>query len=269
MRDKKKYHNIILIVAILLLSFNFSLAQKYSYKEEQEFFKKFKFANTYFEEGKNHFLNGNYKKAEKEFKKCVKKMPEYADAYFFLSQIYYKKGNFQQALKYMENAKANFKFMVKIRTDAQRDYILQLQELKENYEHKVSSLRDELAVAKSGCQIAGLQTEIEQIKEKIDTIDAELKKLVPKSVQVPADYFYFHGNIFFKLKNYQEACDQYLKGIKVNPKHSNAYNNLALIYYMTEQYQKAMNYLAQAEANGAQINPELKKAIFKALRKQK
>lgn len=36
---------------------------------------------------------------------------------------------------------------------------------------------------------------------------------------------------------------------------------------MGKQYQKALDYLNQAEANGAKINPEFKNAILKALEK--
>ena len=60
---------------------------------------------------------------------------------------------------------------------------------------------------------------------------------------------------------------QYLEAIKINPQHGNAYNNLANLYFMAKQYQKALDCLNKAEANGAEIKPELKKATLKALEK--
>jgi tetratricopeptide (TPR) repeat protein len=90
---------------------------------------------------------------------------------------------------------------------------------------------------------------------------------VQKEEEIPADYFYLHGNIFFKIKRYKEAHEQYQEAIKINPKHGNAYNNLANLYYIAKQYQKALDCLNLAEAHGAKINPEFKKAILKAIEK--
>ena len=73
--------------------------------------------------------------------------------------------------------------------------------------------------------------------------------------------------MFFEKKDYPAALDQYLKAVDVDPKHGNSYNNIANLYYMGREYEKAREYLAKAEANGAKINPAFKDAIAKALNK--
>lgn len=71
------------------------------------------------------------------------------------------------------------------------------------------------------------------------------------------------------MRKFQEAHDQYLEAIKIDPKHENTYNNLINLYFMTKQYKRAMDYVNKAEADGVAINPKLKKAILEAIEKQK
>jgi pentatricopeptide repeat protein len=73
--------------------------------------------------------------------------------------------------------------------------------------------------------------------------------------------------VLFKLKKYDEAHDQYLEAINVDPKHASAYNNLINLYYMSRNYELALKFIDQAEASGVKLNAELKKAVLKALGK--
>jgi len=256
-----------LIVSILLLGTNFSFGQKHFYMNEKKMYEKFKIADTIFFKGKKHFLKGNYKKAEKELKKCIETMPEHVEAHFYLSQILYKNEDFQKALEHIEKAKANFEFMVDLYAYAYQQYILQLREQEDTLDSQISELRDKLSRTTDDDAKRNLENQIRSLEQKKVTIRSRLTEPLPPSESIPADYFYFHGNVFFKLKKYQEAYAQYIKAIKIDPNHGNAYNNLANLYYMTKQHQKALDCLNKAEANGVKTNPELKKAILKILEK--
>jgi tetratricopeptide (TPR) repeat protein len=61
----------------------------------------------------------------------------------------------------------------------------------------------------------------------------------------------------YKLKKFEESQKQYLLAIKINPGHGDAYNNLANLYYLAKQYQKALDCLNRAEANGVKTNPPI------------
>ena len=76
------------------------------------------------------------------------------------------------------------------------------------------------------------------------------------------NYHYLHGNILFKLKRYDEARDQYLETVKLNPGHISAFLNLAAVNYMLRQYQVAVDYLQQAEFLLGRSHPKLRKAIL-------
>ncbi len=244
----------------------FCFGQKDFTREEKLLFQRFKIANKYFEDGKKHFLKEEYRKAEKELKKCLDKMPEHSGACFFLSQISDKKGNLDQALEQIEKAKENFARMVRIKTNIEQLYIFELQEQRSQKEERLRELQQGLSNVAPQDR-SKIQSAIGAIEGEIATINSRLTKPIPTEEEMPADYFYLHGNIFFKLRKLEEAYAQYQEAIRINPKYGEAYNNLANLYYMSKQYQKALDCLNQAEASGAEVNPAFKKAVLKALGK--
>ncbi len=271
MRENRKKEFIVPVLAIIIiLGTSLAFGQKDYTKDEKRLFQRFKIANKHFENGKAHFLKEDDKKAEKELMKCLEKMPEHSGAYFFLSQISYKRGKLETALKQIEKAKENFASMDRIRANLQQLIILELQEQKAAKEERLFELKTSLS---SGNLTAEKQSEVQarigSMEADIGVINSQLSNPVPESQEIPADYFYLHGNILFKMKKFQEAFAEYKEAIRINPQHGDAYNNLANLYYIGKQYQKALECLEQAEANGAKINPEFRKAVLKALGKDR
>lgn len=267
MKKKKKKIIIYLFILILFLGTPSLFGQKDYTREERQLFQRYKIANSFFEKGKKNFLKEDYRKAEKELKKCLKRMPEHSGAYFFLSQISYKWENLEKSLEEIENAKKNYAYIGKVKTNREQLYILELQELKMQKQEKLGLLRESLSRTHSASERSQIEAGIGTVEADIGTINSQLSRPLPSPEQMPADYFYFHGNILFKLKRYEEANTQYQEAIKINPQHGDAYNNLASLCYLAKQYQKALDYLEQAEANGAKINLEFKKAILKGIEK--
>ncbi len=263
----KKRIYVILIVFIFLLAGRVSFGQKGFYMTEKKMYEKFKMANKDFLKGKEYFLKGNHKKSEKELKKCIETMPEHVEAHFYLSQILYKKEDFQKALEHIEKAKTNYEFMTDLFTYVYQQYMARLREQIDTIDSQLSALQDKLSETTNPDEARQLQTQITPLVSKKGLMRSKLAEPVSPSNSIPADYFYFHGNILFKLNQYQEAFKEYLEAIKINPQHGNACNNLANLYFMGKEYQKALDCLNQAEANGAEISLKLKKAIIEALEK--
>lgn len=231
------------LLTVLLVSFfifclyGSSFAQEDFTREERMLFQKYQAANKRFEQGKKEFGKGKIDKAEKEFNECLNIMPEHADAQFMLAQIAYKKGDLELARSRMETAKENYHFIVKMKMNMDQIRILKTQEARD------SGRYDE----------AGKEA-----------LDHRLTRPVATKEEIPADYHYIHGNILFKLREFQEAHDMYVKAITLDPKHKDAYNNLINIYLMSKQYQKGLEYLKMAEDNHVKINEKLKEALLKA-----
>jgi pentatricopeptide repeat protein len=237
MTKSKQILSVLSLAFFLFCLYGSSFAQEDFTREERRLFQSYQAANKRFEKGKKEFGKGKIDKAEKEFEESLKIMPQHADSYFMLAQIAYKKGDIELARSRMEKAEENYIFIVKMKMNMEQVRILKMQEARD------AGTYDERGAA---------------------GLDHRLSRPVATEEKVPADYHYIHGNILFKLKEFQQAHDQYLKAVTTDPKHKDAYNNLINIYLMSKQYQKGLDYLKLAEKNNVKINEKLKEALLKA-----
>jgi len=274
MRDKSRLFLIHVVIVVLFFGM-LSFGQEDLEREEVELFKKYQSLNKDYEKGKMYFIREDYKKAKKEFEKILEKLPEHADAHFFLSQVLYKEGDLEEALNHVEKAKANYEYSAVMKIKMAQVSKQKLEEKKQAFEDNIGELEDQIANLPQASEVGDevedrkkrIQTKIDKIKKQIENIDTQLSLPLPREEEMPAEYCYLNGNIYFKMKKFQEAHDQYQETIRLDPKHGDAYNNLAALYFQVKQYQKAMDYLNQAEENGAKVNPEFKKTVLKALGK--
>ena len=84
-----------------------------------------------------------------------------------------------------------------------------------------------------------------------------------------ADIFYIYGNINSKLKNYDNAINSFNKAISLNPKFSEAYNNLGNVKKLTNQTEEAIkNYKKAISIKNDNITARFNLAVlFKEDRK--
>lgn len=252
-----------------------SFGQQDLASEETELFKKYRSLDKNYERGKMYFAQEDYQKAKKEFEKILEQLPEHADALFFLSQIFYKEGNLDNALKYVQNAKANYKYTAKMKIEMAKLSKQNLEEKKQKLEDNLGELEAQIVILPQSSEVGEegedrkkrIQTKIDEIKKQIENIETQLDLPLPSVDEIPAEYCYVNGNIYFRMKKFQEAHDQYQEAIKIDPLHGDSYNNLAALYFQVKQYQKALDYLNRAEESGARVNPEFKNAVLKALEK--
>ena len=270
MRKKEKNQKRLMpvfLAAVLLLTAGMSFAQKGFYMEEKKLYEKYKISVKHFEQGKNLYNKEKYKNAEKKFKKCLEVFPQHAQANFYLAHIKYMSADLENALHHIDEAKKNFEFMNKMYFISYEDYTSQLRAQRDDFRDRIQQYENRQQRTTQQDEKMKIDGTISQLQIELATIKSRLAEPLPEEKQVPVEYFYLHGNIFFKLKKYQEARDQYVETIKHDPQHEKAYNNLINIYFMAKQYQKAMEFVEQAESTGVNINPKLKEAIRQALRK--
>jgi len=258
---------LVFLAAVLLLAAGLSFAQKGFYMEEKKLYEKYKMSVKHFEEGKELYNKEKFKKAEKKFKDCLEVFPQHAQANFYLAHLLYQASNLENALHHIEEAKKNFEFMNKMYILGYEDYTSQLRTQRDEIRDRIQQYKDQKQRTTQQEDTQKIEAQISQLQTELGTVNSRLAEPLPEEKKVPADYFYLHGNIYFKLKKLQEAHDQYVESIKRNPKHDKAYNNLINIYFMAKQYQKAMELVEQAEATGIRINAKLKEAIQQAIEK--
>ncbi|MCP5106577.1 MAG: tetratricopeptide repeat protein [bacterium] len=96
---------------------------------------------------------------------------------------------------------------------------------------------------------------------EVELLLGKSAKTAKTEITVPANYFYSHGNILYKLKRYKESIQQYVEVIRRDPNHGGAYNNLANLFYLAGKKDTASLCLNQAEACGFKVNPRFKKVL--------
>ncbi|MFN7170215.1 MAG: tetratricopeptide repeat protein [Candidatus Omnitrophota bacterium] len=105
-----------------------------------------------------------------------------------------------------------------------------------------------------------------QNKELIERYRLDLEKLPPESL---GDYSnlrkkpfpiscFSKGELFLKLGLYEKAEQEYLLGLKINPKIAGFYNNLGVIYQNQGKVELAREYYQKA----LEINPRLINAVL-------
>ena len=229
---------------------------------------KYRAAAPDLEKGQEYLVKGKLEQAEKKLRQVLDTLPEHATAAYFLADCYSKQGRIDEGLTAIETAESNFADFNRIIFRWQMTQINRFEGKKDQLDGQLDALRTKLAQAKTDAERLAIQQQISTVGAAQNSGSQRTKEeQVSENYTVPADYYYLHGNLLFKKKSYPEALRQYLKAVEVDPKHGNSYNNIANLYYMGKQYDKAQEYLDKAEANGAKINPAFKQALAKALNK--
>jgi tetratricopeptide (TPR) repeat protein len=229
---------------------------------------KYRAAAADLESGQGLLVKGKLDQAEKKFLKVLETLPEHATAAYLLADCYYKRNRAEEGLAAIQRAEANFGNLNRIMFRWQMSQINRFMNEKAQLDEQIRALQIRLASARTDLERQTLQNQITGLQGQQNSGGQRTKEQqISETYAIPADYYYLHGNLLFKKKEYQPAFEQYSKAVETDPKHGNSYNNIANLYYMSRQYEKAQEFLEKAEANGAKINPAFKEAVAKALKK--
>ncbi len=252
--SKKIFNQTKILTFVLIVLFSFIkspllMGQRLNagYTNEKLYAKDFKRSNGFFLKGKVNFEKGNFEKSEKLLKECLNIFPAHDQANYYLSILLYNQGKYEFAEKCISEAEKYFVLKVKIWENLYMDHMTQLKSERSILRGKMDSSEAEV--------------------RRIQDLNGRINDSGYKKETLPAGYPYIHGNIFLKLKKHKEAHGKYLEALKINPNHGKASNNIASLFYMIKNYDKALKYLNNAEKNGIKINPKFKEAINKALKK--
>jgi tetratricopeptide (TPR) repeat protein len=234
---------------------------------------KFKLAKQLFDKGKMFLAEGKLDRAERAFLKSLEVFPRYSHSAYHLGQIYYKKRNYLKALENIERAKKNFKYISTFGVNSQLEYFSKLREQRKNLWEEVTDMQYRIdsknfkgrTEEERYVEYSELRGKVNHGKETLRRIDELLRSPVVQEAKMPADYFYLHGNILFRLKKYQDAYFQYLEAVRIEPCYVDAYTNLANLNYIGRRYEEALAYLEKAEKCGSGVDEKFKRTVLKAL----
>lgn len=220
------------------------------------------------EKARAAFEKKDYEKARTEAKAALDLAPSMPDAHLLVAKVAYLGKDYPVALEEVVAAKDGFEKSAAMRTRMQDDRVDGYRRKAREKQDSINELRIRMSQVPSDQQ-QQIQIQVTQLES--DKLD--LEKLIQEApavdAPVPAEYFFLHGNVLLRTKRYDEAVVQYDEALKRNPAYADAANNLASLWYSARQYGKAKAVVEKAEAAGAVLNPELKKAIEDGLGKPK
>jgi tetratricopeptide (TPR) repeat protein len=219
------------------------------------------------DKAKNAFQRDDLPACQKEALFCLDRLPEHHEAHFLLSQILYKRGEFGPALEHIQAAEDGSLRLSKVVAE------LYQQKMAKRMDN-VADLGDDVQGAEAAedaardrgtCRIDKYSKSAQDAKDKLanETKSGEGDESA-KTLDVPADYHFIHGNCLFRLKRLPEAEAEYRLAVGIDPGHSGACNNLINLLFMEGRPADARASLSEAEAHKAVINPGLKKAVLDA-----
>jgi len=240
------------------------LTQKDFKMGENRLIERYKRANPLYLDGAKQFNKGNLDTAEKKFHETLEIMPEHADAAYMLAKLQLQRKELSAALARITSAKQNYAYIAQFQILTQQHYLDSLRQQKQQLEEQWTGLQGTLASLPSSATMeekAPIEKAIQSVTQTLQTIDSRLTSPIPPLDEIPADYFFIHGNILFQLRMLDDAAAQYQEAIRVDPVNGNAYNNLALVSFSQGKYREALDYLVRAEGAGVKINPDFKRAV--------
>jgi len=263
-RTMKQLNAVIMSLILIVIIFYIFQMPLYSMEEKElnEAVKQLRASSQLYRQGLESFNQGDKKKALDLFSKCIEKMPRHAYALYYLANLSYMQQDFDQALVYMHKAVNDVEYIQELSDYIDQKKIEQIDVFRETLEDmwdSTNSCRDSRAIEFAQLHADKGESDIELTSQKRKMMMERLK----------AHYLYFYGNILFQLKRVPEAFKEYKEAVKLNPQHVSAYNNLAAICYLAEEYPAALSILEEAEKNGLdeQINLKLKEMVYKAMDK--
>lgn len=183
--------------------------------------------------GKKLYYSGKYDEAVTALGRAVKGYPTYAEPYFFLGNIFLRKGDFGAGLKHMETSQWNAPNNARVQLTLGRVYEegRQFDDAREQYEAVIKRLGENAPESQEARKRLALvekkQDEIEKNKKIIDELMAE-------------------GKRFFNEGKYDEAEKKFAKVTDLDVGRAEAYYFLGRIYLSKNEYRKGGEYMEKA-----------------------
>ncbi len=223
---------------------------------------KFQSAKARFAKGRELFASGDLAKALRELEACLEVLPEHVYASYYLANIHYVSKDYARSLAAIENAERHLDFMTAVDAYAREKKIDEFDEAKRllEAENEVNfSCRESRELEQ---MVLDMNTEEDKTREQADRDKLFRQKQA-------SHYAYFHGNVLFQLRKFDEAFQHYNRAIQADPQNGDAYNNAASILFLAGHPQEADRYIQKAGAAGVEdrINLKLKKLVIECLGK--
>lgn len=246
-----------------LLSSAASPAQ-YQYRQvDSQLMRRYRDANALFEKARAAFARRDLDATLEKVDACLKRIPEHADAHLLKAKVLYSRQEYPLALTEVERAESGYVATAGLIERMRQDNLSALRRQRQTLEDGIRELEVQITLV-SPEQAPLLRAKLQRAVTDAHDIDRLLGEPFPASGQVPAEYHFFHGNVLYRLGRHDEAAGQYALALATDPAYSDAANNLIGLLSALGRRDKAAAALAEAEAHGVKVIPELKASVATA-----
>ncbi len=187
------------------------------------------------------FRNKNFDRAEKLYKKILKKFPHDFDANYYMASIKTQNNNFNDAKYYMEKAISINPNLPELNNNLGLVYLnLNNIEKSINYFQKAISLNKDYLLAYTNLAMAYVNLKrVPEAKENyLRAIEIDPNNLLVN---------YNFANLLKRLGDHKNSEIYYKKAIEINPNYLPSYNNVMDLYDKSNQNDKLRNLINTAE----------------------
>lgn len=192
------------------------------------------------DEAIRYHQNGNFAKAEKIYRKIIKKNKKTPDAWHLLGLIDYQKNKFSESIQKIETALSFNPYIASFYSNLGLAYfaIKQIDKGIQNYQQALK-LRPNYPEAFNNLGNAL------SAKGEIENAIIQYKKAIELNPSYPEALCNL-ANAYFALEKDDEALYFYQSSLSINPNYANSYAGIALLMKKLKKYTEAIQYFEKA-----------------------
>ena len=234
-------------------------------------------AMGYSQRGMRTLEKGNGARAAEDFKRALAQVPELPEAHAGLGHVAMQQRRFEDALAAYRRAQEAYRRFAADRVDLAQDRYSRDRDRLQYVEDQKNVIEQEQrrAQVRGGGITGGASPSEGRLQRQRLEYEQEIARLQSQTQSVPAfeadaseppaSYYFYEANALFNLKRNDEAIAAWKHAVERDPEYGVAYNNLAVVYWMTGRLDDARASLARADELGFKVNPSFRADLEKSI----
>jgi len=217
-------------------------------------------------EAMSHYQAGQELMSAEQFEKAAEAFQKAIDKDRFLTLAHYGQGQAYMALKRFASAIQSYTSCLEAHRELHRLQEVDRVRVERQREDEIRELRDSVRRLRSGQMKRVSPTEADRLENRIDDLERQRTSLTG-AFQPPAEVSLALGSAYFRNGQADEAEHHWKAAVQANPSFGEAYNNLAVIHFLTGRLPEARGYMEQARDKGFRVDPRFEKDLRSAEQK--
>lgn len=215
-------------------------------------------ASNHYQAGWNLYNSEAFDEAAKEFSNAVALDAEHDLAHYGLGRSYMALKRYVEAIEAYRTSRRLFQQSV-------GDRFSSLQDRRQRWQEQLRELDEAIRQTQQGTQNTNSSRTTRLLQEQQQRIRQNMDREQGETIDttVPAFLSLALGSAHFRAQQFAEAEVEYKACLEADPKAGEAWNNLAVIYMLTDRLPEAERAVAAAEKTGYTVNQGLKDEIAK------